>query len=441
MKKIGILALVIGILGLIATFSMDTTGGSWGGTRIHNIGLMNMQQNLLLVFIALAIAGVVILVNNRETKSLTSSVIPDAIDKNQAYRTCPFCAERIKGQAVVCRYCGRGVDPPEDISIKDENSPIRSKKPTAIEKLSIYLVATESFIRHIYSLLKNTKTNAKLLQPFLILISSNINKIAAFLVAFGVAMYIYWAFFYDYLFAAKEMHAPSWYASYHLFYRLTESASIIMAGLIIYFRTVFIKPDKTNIIDSTIVTHTGDKANKSSLPFFGVHLDLAVSQLVVVFLIFYLHNNYHQYIAYFLSILAALIGCLLFISGNNLYYGVITSLIGCSYIYYRETSFNEYLYSGEAYSEGISHLPSYINIAPYLWILMLSIAIPYVKLLKFGSLKYGNLRGDITLTIIDHKIFIPFCSALIFYVLLHGISFALLWSRSVFLGYLPVKFL
>ena len=69
MKKIGILVLIIGLVGLVGTLAMDTTVASGSG-RIHNIGRISEQQNLLLVSVAMAIVGVVILVfgyRNRES--------------------------------------------------------------------------------------------------------------------------------------------------------------------------------------------------------------------------------------------------------------------------------------------------------------------------------------------------------------------------------------
>lgn len=111
MRKIGIITLVIGILGLMATLGVDTTVETRGSERVHNIGLMNAQQNILLVFIAVAVAGVVILVSNRKTQSLPSSINQQAIDKDQSDRACPFCAELIKPQAILCRYCNRDVAP------------------------------------------------------------------------------------------------------------------------------------------------------------------------------------------------------------------------------------------------------------------------------------------------------------------------------------------
>lgn len=146
MKKFGTWALAIGIFGLVATFSMDTSVQS-GSSRVHNIGLMNLQQNLLFVFIAVAIVGVIILVSNKQKPA---SADPEALDKKQARRTCPFCAERILARAVVCRFCGRDVVPTETTPVEDANSHTISKEPTNFEILCNYLDATEFFIlRHI----------------------------------------------------------------------------------------------------------------------------------------------------------------------------------------------------------------------------------------------------------------------------------------------------
>ena len=41
-------------------------------------------------------------------------------------KTCPFCAEKIKREATVCRYCQREQSPPQPASVAPANSPIVS---------------------------------------------------------------------------------------------------------------------------------------------------------------------------------------------------------------------------------------------------------------------------------------------------------------------------
>ena len=109
MKKIGILVLVIGMISLIATLGIDTSVAS-GSSRVHNIGLMNDKQNFLLISIAILIIGVVFLaVGGRNVESHMAPVHPLHLHENLSSRTCPFCAENIKFQAIICRYCGRDI--------------------------------------------------------------------------------------------------------------------------------------------------------------------------------------------------------------------------------------------------------------------------------------------------------------------------------------------
>lgn len=428
MKKIGILALVIGLLGLIAALSMDTTVETRGSDRVYNIGLINEQQNLLLVFIAIAVVGVVILVsNNRKAQSPASSINRAPIERGQDERTCPFCAERIKAQAVVCRYCGHDVVPLESALVEDQSFSLKPKESMALERISGYLAATESSMRHAYLYIMNDSAISSVvnvLQQFLTQANRYTNHFSALLATTGVVAFIYYAFFFDYSYV-KEMDMPAWYAGLHKFYRLEESVSIVFAGLIIYFRAILIKPCMSNIIDGAAVKQTEPNSNKSALSFFGIRIDLVVFQTVIIAMIFVLHNDNSLEIAYALAVLALILGYFLTKTGNKLY-GAITFVVGVLYIGYRHFIFDQLAYSMESLNKSLLHVPSYINVEPYLWLLVMSIAVPHVQLLRLGSLRFGNLRGDISPTIMGHEIFIPFISAFVFYILWHGFSEAML---------------
>lgn len=116
---------------------MDTSVES-GGTyeygiyipkmKVNNIGLMNQQTNLLIGAGIAFISGILLIGFNSKFGSSSSGEI----------RTCPYCAEQVKAQATICRFCQK------DLPVLEPNTPSQIECPLCSAKVKLSEVPYEN---------------------------------------------------------------------------------------------------------------------------------------------------------------------------------------------------------------------------------------------------------------------------------------------------------
>jgi hypothetical protein len=111
-SSLSIIGLLLVIGGLIAVayfmlvFDTSVPVGEYGIDRVNNIGLLRDQQNGIIGGIVAAVVGGVLMfiAHSRGDFPVSAKTAPASDD-----RKCPHCAETIKADAVICRFCNRDV--------------------------------------------------------------------------------------------------------------------------------------------------------------------------------------------------------------------------------------------------------------------------------------------------------------------------------------------
>lgn len=128
MRTTAIAILFIGAIAFFVGFTLDTSVATMNGGRVHNIGLMNDRQNIIIVAGVLAVIGAIFFG--------FATVLPqpnESVLAHSAVRICPYCAETIKTEATICRFCHKEflpivasvtsqVAPPNDDQLMNEFS-------------------------------------------------------------------------------------------------------------------------------------------------------------------------------------------------------------------------------------------------------------------------------------------------------------------------------
>ncbi|WP_460709335.1 hypothetical protein [Lysobacter terrae] len=125
----GWLLLGIGAAWLLYALNVDTSvplphGAGWPG-RVQNLSLMEHRRTHLMLSGGVLIAGVLLM----GFGTLQRSANDDDLSDDEDYRQCPFCAEPVRVEAVICRHCRSAlpavavddVEPDEEAEVSAED--------------------------------------------------------------------------------------------------------------------------------------------------------------------------------------------------------------------------------------------------------------------------------------------------------------------------------
>lgn len=131
MKSYGIALLVVGALAFLIGFNMDTT---YGG--VYNIGLLNERQNTIIFAGIMTVIGAVFL-----GLASKNNVLEGQSNTSSDTRKCPFCAELVKAEAIICRHCQKDLPLITENAIK-QHTTVDVKNEDALKKAALERITT-----------------------------------------------------------------------------------------------------------------------------------------------------------------------------------------------------------------------------------------------------------------------------------------------------------
>lgn len=426
MKKLGAALLLIGILGLLFSLSLDTTvpSSSLGSTnRIHNIGLMNEKQNLIIFFSVISMLGgafVSIYRNNKPNHEKFNST-PSVND--QKNRTCPYCAETIKSKAVLCRYCGQRLEPSDDNDSTDTKLGTDSNNnSTLFEKISNYIYQSSKAIESLFSLL--AKNNISIiaisyLKKLYFALSNNFKIFGFIFITSGIWLFIYLIYFRDWdeLYQFYESIGTK-NVGYQIYQKkiadLLKSIILILSGIVIF--TTKLTRSKKCIYE--IIT----KRPSSSIYILGHNIDLCIAVVVLILGTAWLQSSGNVELSQNFTFVAIAISLLLFFNKGYKIFSALALITSSYYLITSHILLDSLQFAMQQLIETMKRSSVEYVLTPslYLSILAAGVLFPHIQSVRLGGFLFGSTYGDFNIKIFNHTIHIPIISSLFLYILVLG---------------------